>query len=398
VKKQILFVTQYLQTGGIEKSLLTLLSDIDYDQYDVDLLLFDHSGVLFKLIPPQVNILPPLFETFSTPLSQAALELIKKRKYRLLIGKILAAGLARFSSGVGTGIRWRVYRNILPKQIKHYDVAISYIDFFCNYYVTEKVSAKRKIVYNHMDYAYSENNGWLCPNLERKSFSECDYIVTVAETAKKSLESFFPEYANKIQVIHNRVSPNTVRAMANETNIDKGFKESKNIKIVTVARLVDEKGVFFALEACKILIDQGYAISWYMIGNGPLFHVLKLKSVEWVIDKNFILLGEKENPYPYMKECDIYVQPSKTEAHCVAVEEAIALSCPIVTTDIPSFRTQIQEGETGMIVHADPKALAEGIKKLIESKVLRNRLSVNLKNLNGRNQEELEKFLKLISA
>lgn len=130
MKKQILFVTQYLQTGGIEKSLLTLLSDINYDQYDVDLLLFDHSGVLFKLIPPQVNILPPLFETFSTPLLQSIPQLIKKGNFRLLIGKLLAAGLARLSSGVGTGIRWRVYRNILPKQKKHYDVAISYIDFF----------------------------------------------------------------------------------------------------------------------------------------------------------------------------------------------------------------------------------------------------------------------------
>jgi glycosyltransferase involved in cell wall biosynthesis len=397
VKKKLLFVTQYLHTGGIEKSLLTLLSDLDYDKYDVDILLFDHSGVLFKMIPPKVNILPPLFETFSTPLSQAALELIKTGRYRLLFGKILAASLSRLSSGVGTGVRWGVYRNILPKQDKHYDVAISYIDFFCNYYVNEKVSANKKIVYNHMDYAYSQKNGWPCPKLERKSFSGCDYIVTVAESSKKSLESYFPEFSNKMQVIHNRVSPRTIRVMANDPNVLKNIEQIKNIKIVTVARLVDEKGVFFALEACKILIDQGYDISWFLIGNGPLFNELKKASIELGIENNFILLGEKENPYPYMGSCDIYVQPSKTEAHCVAVEEAIALGCPIVATDIPAFRNQIQNGETGVIANASPTGISEEIKKLLDSIQFRKNLSENLRNLKGRNQEELEKFNRLIT-
>jgi glycosyltransferase involved in cell wall biosynthesis len=398
VKKQLLFVTQYFQTGGIEKSLLTLLTDLDYEKFDVDLLLFDYSGVLFKSIPPQVNVLPPLFESFSTPLIEAAPELIRKKKFSQIFGKVLAAGLARFTKGIGTGVRWAVYRNILPKQLKHYDAAISYIDFFCNYYVTEKVSADKKIVYNHMDYEYSQKNGWPCPKLDRRSFSECDYIVTVAESSKQSLEAFFPEFSNKIQVIHNRVSHKTIQAMANDVRNIKEFAQDNKLKIVTVARLVDEKGVFLALEACKILIENGYDLKWFLIGAGPLFHVLKLKAAEWGIDNNFVLLGEKDNPYPYMKACDIYVQPSKTEAHCVAIEEAIALTRPIVTTNIPSFQDQIQNRMTGIISECSPLGIAEGIRKLIESKELRNALSENLMNLTERNQAELMKFMKLLSA
>jgi glycosyltransferase involved in cell wall biosynthesis len=396
VKKQLLFVTQYLQTGGIERSLLTLLSELDYDQYDVDLLLFDYSGVLFKSVPAQVNILPPLFETFSTPLLQAAPELIKNGRYGLLIGKIFAAGLSKLSSGVGTGVRWGVYRIVLPKQTKHYDVAISYIDFFCNYYVIEKVSANRKIVYNHMDYAYSQKSGWPCPKLERKSFSECDYIVTVAESAKQSLESYFPEFSDKMQVIHNRVAPNTVLEMANEPNVINEIEDSTKINIVTVARLVDEKGVFFALEACKILIQQGFELSWYLIGNGPLDAELKKMIKEFGLEKNFFLLGEKDNPYPYMGLCDIYVQPSKTEAHCVAVEEAIALNRPIIVTDILSFNNQIKNEETGIIVRLSAEGIAEGIKRLIQSTELREQLKNNLQDSADRHHEQLAKFCSLI--
>jgi glycosyltransferase involved in cell wall biosynthesis len=396
VKKKLLFVTQYLHTGGIEKSLLTLLSDIDYSHYDVDLLLFDHSGVLFKMIPLQVNILPPLFETFSTSLQEAVPYLVRKGNYRLLIGKILAASLSRLAPGVGTGVRWEVYRRILPEQDKHYDVAISYIDFFCNYYVTEKVKADRKIVYNHMDYAYSQKKGWPCPRLERKSFAKSDFIVTVADSSKKSLELFYPEYSHKIQVIHNRVAANAVRTLANDKNLD--IKTTKKINIVTVARLVDEKGVFFALEACKNLVERGYDICWFLIGSGDLYHDLQSKSVELGLESNFILLGERDNPYPYMGICDIYVQPSKTEAHCVAVEEALALCCPIVVTDIPAFRDQIENNATGLIVESNAQGIAGGIIKLINSDRLRKQLVNNLKNSIDRHEEQFMKFCRLLEV
>jgi glycosyltransferase involved in cell wall biosynthesis len=398
VKKQLLFVTQYLHTGGIEKSLLTLLSEIDYDQYDVDLLLFDHSGVLFKMVPQQVNILPPLFETYSTPLLMAVPALIKKGRFRLLTGKVLSATLPRFSKGMGTGVRWAIYRHSLNNVKKHYDVAISYIDFFCNYFVIEKVNADKKIVYNHMDYLYSQKSGWPCPRLERKSFSKSDYIVSVAESSRESLESFFPEFSNKMRVIHNRVSTETVRKMANESSVTVEMNHHNVFKIVTVARLVEEKGVLLALGACKILIEQGFAISWFLIGNGSLREGLQTQAKALGIEKHFILLGEKANPYPYMKECDVYVQPSKTEAHCVAVEEAIALSCPIVVTDIPSFHQQIKHEESGIIVKTTPEGIAEGIGLLLNSSELREKLTSHLLNAGERNNEELGKFYQLIEG
>jgi glycosyltransferase involved in cell wall biosynthesis len=393
VKKRLLFVTQYLHTGGVEKSLLTLLSDLDYKKYEVDLLVFDYSGVLFDLVPPQVNILPPLFTSYSDPLSKAIPQLLKEGRFRLLTGKVLASTLGKLSKGKGIGVRWAVYKYSLQNLNRHYDVAISYHDFFCNYYVAEKVKADKKIIYNHMDYAYSHLQGWPCPKLERKSIAKSNYIVTVAEPARKSLELFFPEYKHKMRVICNRVSAETVRKMSNEA----GFKDNfTGQRIVTVARLGEEKGVWLALEVCSMLVHQGYDICWYMVGDGPLRAGLERRAKELGIEKHFILLGEKSNPYPYMKECDIYVQPSLTEAHCIAVEEAISLCRPIVVTDIPSFKQQIADKETGLIVPTSAEGIAEGVKHLLTSIELRQKLSNYLLQMGNRGKTELDKFYQLV--
>ncbi|SDM77925.1 glycosyltransferase [Bacillus sp. OK048] len=398
MKKKLLFITQYLQTGGVEKSLLTLLTELDYEKYEVDLLLFDHSGVLYNEVPKEVKILPPLFETFSTPLAEAIPKLLKKGRFRILTGKLLAGLLGRMSKGMGTGIRWSIYRHSLSKTKQHYDVAISYLDFFCNYYVIEKVSAKKKIIYNHMDYEFSQKYGWPCPKLDRRSFSKSDFIVTVAESSRLSLESYYPEFSNKIHVIHNRIQPKAVRVLSKKTPERIKFKQDMTFKIVTVARLVEEKGVLLALQACKILVEKGYDIIWYLIGNGPLVKELEKEVKVLGIEKNFILLGEQSNPYPFMGICDVYVQPSKTEAHCVAVEEAIALYRPVIVTDIPSFQNQIENGKTGIIVKANPEGIASGVERLFNFNDLRKEISNNLLNLEDRNKEGLIKFYQLIDG
>ena len=395
MKKRLLFVTQYLHTGGVERSLLTLLNDLDYDRYEVDLLLFDHSGVLYKLVPPQVNILSPLFDTFTVALPQAVPQLLRQGRLRLLTGRVLGSALARFSKGMGVGVRWGVYRHTLRSLPARYDTAISYLDFFCNYYVAEKVQADRKILYNHMDYAYSETQGWPCPRLERRSFEACDYIVSVSEPAKQTLSSYFPEFAGKMRVIHNRISADTIRALALEPGYTDGFT---GIRLATVARLVEEKGVLLALAACRLLVEQGFEVRWYLIGGGPLTARLTEEAAALGLAEAFVLLGEQGNPYPYVAGCDIYVQPSLTEAYCIAVDEARALWRPVVVTDLPAFDSRISDGDTGIRVQATAEDIAAGIARLCASDELRGRLSAGLTVQEARNLEELDKFYALVEA
>ncbi|MFB9325052.1 glycosyltransferase [Paenibacillus aurantiacus] len=399
MKKRLLFVTQYLHTGGAEKSLLTLLGELDYGRYDVDLLLFDHSGALFPLVPKQVNVLPPLFETFTDPLSSAVPKLLKRGRYRLLAGRALASAAAKFAKGKGVGVRWSIYRHALPARREAYDAAISYLDFHCNYYVAEKVRARTKILYNHMDYGYSEQQGWPCPPLERASFAACDYIVTVADSAKASLARYFPDYAPKMRVIHNRVSAETVRAMAGEVLAAFQKPERKSgITVATVARLGEEKGVRLALEACALLVRAGADVRWYLVGDGLLRGELEAHARELGLTERFILLGELANPYPVMDGCDIYVQPSLTEAHCIAVEEALALAKPVVVTDIPSFRNQIENGVSGVIAPASAEGLADAIGRLAADRARRESLQRQLRQAGGRHPDELKRFYSLIEG
>ncbi|GGE30475.1 hypothetical protein GCM10011391_06390 [Pullulanibacillus camelliae] len=395
MKKRLLFVALYLRTGGVEKSLLSLLSSLDYDTYDVDLLLFDHSGLLFQEVPEKVQILPPLFETYSTPFAAALPELVKKRHYRLLVGKLAAAIVAKLSKGVGTRGRWLIYRQLLSEPDKQYDTAISYLDFFCNYYVTEKVKAKKKIVYNHMDYLYSQKGGWPCPPLDRRCFAKSRYIVTVAESAKASLARVFPEYVEKMRVIHNTVSAQTITRLAGQVPME---YDEQTVTVLTVARLVEEKGLFLALEACRLLVAEGYCFHWFIIGDGPLLKALEAQIAASGLQNHFILLGEKQNPYPYMRYCDIYVQPSKTEAHCVAVEEVLVLQRPIIVTDIPAFKNQIKHRETGWSVPVSAKGLAYGIKGLLGSEPLRKRLALQSRGADKRHAKEIAKFYALLEA
>ncbi|MBT2657085.1 glycosyltransferase [Bacillus sp. ISL-18] len=393
MKKKLLFVTLYLHTGGVEKSLLALLSSIDYNKYEVDLALFDHSGLLFNMVPKEVNVLPPIYKHFSSTLSVSVLGLLKERKFRLLTGKVLSTLLGKLSLNKGIGIRWSVFKNSISKIDKHYDVAISYFDFFSNYYVTEKISANKKIVYNHQDYEFSFRQGWGSKNLERRCFSKSNYIVSVSESAEESLKKFFPDISNKIKIINNISPIETVKKMSEEEGYTDSFD---GIRIATVARLAEEKGIWLALEACYLLVQQQYNIRWYIVGNGVLRKKVESKIYELGLEDRFILLGEKLNPYPFIKNCDVYVQPSLTEAHCIAVEEAKNLHCPIIVTDIPSFKKQIIDEETGVIAQLSPKGLEKSLCKLINSTELRSRLSNNLRNNQHDNQEEIDKFLELV--
>ena len=392
MKKKILFMTQYLQTGGVERSLLSLLHELDYEMYEVDLLLFDYSGVLFSQIPREVNLLPPLYETFSMPLKKAVPQLIRGKQYSLLAAKLFSALAGRMSRGVGTAARWSVYRYTLHATEKMYDTAVSYLDFFCNYYVIEKVKAKRKIVYNHMDYHYSLGQGWPAPDLDGKVFAKSDSIVCVSESAGDSLKQYFPEISSKVKVIPNRVSQAAIRRQAEES-IELKEEFEVGYTIVTVARLVEEKGIWEAVEACKMLVERGVPIRWYWIGDGPERRSLDDRVKEDRLERFFHLLGEKANPYPYMKNSTVYVQPSRTEAHCVAVEEALALGCPVVVTDISSFHGQISNMETGVIAGSSPTGLADSIEQLCTSAKLRISLKENVMR---RNNQQLKKAHPLV--
>ena len=85
-----------------------------------------------------------------------------------------------------------------------------------------------------------------------------------------------------------------------------------------------------AIKAAAILVKKGYTIKWYVLGEGEERNTLEQSIKEHNLIANFILLGIKENPYPYINNATIYVQPSRFEGKSLAIDEAKILHKPIL--------------------------------------------------------------------
>lgn len=403
MKKKILFIEEGLGIGGAEKSLLAILNLLDYSKYEVDLFLFRHTGEFMNMIPKEVNLLPlskdfALFEQNKkvSPLNFLRKHNIKATFYSslyLINSGIYKVFLKKEHIKNKEYIGWNFLKNLFKPLEKEYDVAISFLEKKTIYFNVDKVKAKRRIGFVHIDYSKYPYNY----KMDKKYFKKFNNITTVSNHCKKVLENIFPKYKEKFLVIKNMILVNLIEKEAEERV---NWKEENNeiIKIVTVGRLVNQKGIDNGIFVCKSLIDEGYKVRWYVVGKGKdkekLENLIKTNNLE----ENFILLGAKTNPYKYIKNCDIYVQPSRFEGYGITIAEAKALKKPIVATDIPEFREQIIDKKTGILCK-DNSELKNGIKLLIEDKNLRKKLSCNLKKENETSSIlELKKLYEVIEG
>lgn len=382
-----------LGIGGAEKSLVTLLSEIDYSKYDIDLFLFHQKGEFLSLIPDEVNLLdvPKDFENFMLNPKQSLNNLVKNKKFKLFIYKTLEIINLAFNKFILNKeyIGWRFIDKSVNNIEKEYDVAIGFLEKKSIYFTVDKVKAKKKIGWIHIDYEKIEHNS----KMDNIYFEKLNNIITVSEHCKEVLIKEFPQYKNKIKVIQNIISPNIIQNMSNDKIEYIDFKED-NILICTVCRLTVQKGIDIAIGCCDQLIKKGLKFKWIVVGDGSerdkLENMIKEKGLEDI----FILIGSKSNPYPYMKLCDIYVQPSRWEGFGITVAEAKVLHKPIVVSDIPEFIEQIEDNKTGL-VYKDINEMKNKIENIILDKSIREKFSYNLENINMDNNFELKKLEKL---
>ncbi|MGG0275878.1 glycosyltransferase [Bacillus rhizoplanae] len=391
MKKDILFVINNLNCGGAEKSLISLLNTIDYSRYNVDLFLFKHEGLFFNKIPKQVNVLeePSEYQFFDMPIKTAVMQCLRQGRIDIVLSRVCAGYIFKSEKNSARCEQrvWRYLSKSLQSINKKYDVAIGYLEKNPVYFCIDKVNAKKKIGFIHTDY----DKLGMDSNIDMDYFRSLDQIVTVSKECANVLKQRFPIYNHKIGVIHNIVSPSMINKMSQEkTDI-----EHKGIKLISVGRLGNEKGFDFAIGACKILVKNGYRIKWYIIGEGEERDKLERMVEENHLQDHFLLLGMKENPYPYIREADIYVQPSRFEGKSIAIDEAKILNKPIVVTNFSTAKDQIKNEENGIIVDMDANSLSEGIKKLINNEELRGKLIKNLSNEELGTESEIKKLYTL---
>lgn len=393
-KKSLLFVIDSLDTAGAEKSLVTLLSILDYSKYEVDLQLFSYGHPLEKLVPKEVNILKPLRYTYfsklklSSSLKYAAV----KREYSMLISRLKYSVKIRqknYSNPQKAMIFWQSVSGVVESNPKSYDIAIAYAQGVPTYYVAEKVKAKKKFAWVNVSYRLNE----IEKKFQSRFYVHYNKIIAVSHSTKEVLLESFPFYKNKIDVMFDITNPHLISKMS---QIGKGFEDSfDGIRILTIGRLANQKGYDIALEACKKLKEQGVHFRWYVLGKGPLQDEIESYIKEHNLTEYFILLGVKANPYPFISNADIYVQTSRFEGFGLAIAEARMLNIPVVTTRFDAVFNQMIDGKNGLVVDMDAKGVTDGLIRMLNTDV-KQRIINYLQTEKKGNTEEIEKFYQLI--
>lgn len=396
-KPRILILIHYLEIGGAEISLIGLLNAIDKTKYDVDLFVYSHQGELMQLIPDGVNLLPeiPKYSTLERPMKDVlregyidivAARLLAKIRHRIyrrthsITGE--DASIFQYVANCTTPLLHKV-------NDKEYDLAISFLN--PHNICLDRVCAKRKVAWIHTDYTKIHIN----KRLELPYWSRFDHIASISNAATEAFVKIFPELKDKIIEIENILSPSFVQKRSIGTASEIIHQEG-TINLLSVGRFCAAKNYDNLPFICKHLVEMGVNVRWYIIGFGGDEPLIREKIAEAGVEERVIILGKRSNPYPYIKACDIYVQPSRYEGKSVTVREAQMLYKPVVVTNYPTASSQIEDGVDGVIVPMDNRGCAEGIKALIDDKELQNRIIKHLHTHDYGNESEVEKIYKLI--
>ncbi|PFU42563.1 glycosyl transferase [Bacillus cereus] len=375
--KRVLFMISSMNIGGVEKSLLSLLSVIPKDKYDVTVLMLEKKGGFLKQLPSWIKIEEAVwFKDIKPKIMQSPKKTIKEyyenKRYIKALNFL-------FSYVVSEKLkdRYVFYKEIfkdIPHSKNKYDIAIAYqgpTDII-DYYVVNRVTSKKKISWVHFDVFKHQIN----TKLYERLYGELDNICVVSKEAQKHLIEKFPIVKSKTNVFLNIVLPDLINEMAKEkVEFDNGYK---GMKIVTVGRLSKEKGQDLAIKVLSMLRKDGYEVRWYCIGEGENREYYETLIRKYNLKKDFVLLGSTQNPYPYVYKSDIYVQTSRHEGYCLTLAEAKCLKKPIITTNFTGAYEQIKDGYNGFVVEWNEEDLYNQIKYLLDQKIIRKKIATNL--------------------
>lgn len=401
MKARIFIAMHYMEIGGAETALIGLLNALDPARVDVDLFLYDHRGEMMQFIPEWVNLLPqiPKYSVLERPI----VELVKRGFWGIAAARMWAKRISKVAykrsgskleNNGGLDKMSKCTTPLLPRinQSVTYDLAISFLT--PHRIVAEKVKAKKKIAWIHTDYT----RVWVDAEDELKVWQKYDYVASISGDVTNTFLQVFPSLAPKIVEIENILSPTFVRKRAELQDVDKEIRHEGTITLLSVGRFSDAKNYDNVPDICKRLINETKLnIKWYIIGYGGDEALIRKKIKEAGMEEQVILLGKRSNPYPYIKACDIYVQPSRYEGKSVTVREAQMLCKPVVVTNYPTAPSQIRSGIDGVIVPMDKEGCANGLAEVICDKSLQERIIAHLKTHDYGNESEVEKIYTLIN-
>lgn len=423
MRPKILITMHYMELGGAEAALLGLLQSVDPEQAEVDVFVYAHRGELMHYISEECGVrseecqIVPRFRLLPEVEAYAMLEepialLIKKGYWRLALARLwgrwedkryLKYNVKGLESNAHVVFQQHRTAKYLPKinPKVEYDLAISFLT--PHYIVLDKVRAKKKLGWIHTDYT----NVFINREMELRMWERLDVISSISPDVAAKFVEVFPSLKDRIIDIENILSPRFIRMRSVEPCPI--FEQDHSLKLLTIGRYSKAKKMEDIPYLCHRLIDsiskseklgvwsEEFPLKWFIIGYGSpeIEQQVKEEIRKEGMEEHVILLGKQSNPYPYIRTCDIYVQPSRYEGKSITVREAQILCKPVIVTHYPTAPSQVQDGVDGVIVPLEREACAEAMIKVIRDEKLLSSLTEYLSEHDYGNESEIEKIYKL---
>lgn len=385
--KNIIFVINNLSTGGVQESLLSLIRAIHH-QYNVTLVSF--CGVGANTLPADVKLIVPHspFRYFG-----AAQWELKNKPLQCAVRSAWAVLTRLFG-------RSFTIQLMLPfqKKLGDYDCAISYLheapqkSFYggCNEFVLKKIKAKKKVTWLHCDFELCGANS----KASEKIYQQFDEIVACSEGTKRAFLRCMPQFKDKCVAIRNCNDYENIRMLARD-----GIPYDKSeFNIVTVARLSKEKGIERAIEAVKRCVKKGYKLHYHIVGSGDQTVYLKKLTEDYGLENVITFYGNQSNPYPYMKNADLFLLPSYHEAAPMVFDEAACLGVPILATETTSTDEMITESGSGFVCENSQDGIADGLIKVLKKTDSLIEIKKALQQRQFTNQDKINKVSEVING
>jgi len=399
--KKLLIVTNTMGRAGAEKALIGLLRRLEERQCDVHLLSIIGRGALITSIPDRVRVLNTKVSAAPVLGWRGALAISGIVAVRLLRGgvrfipSIAKRALRQIKSGrlQPDKLLWPMLAGTMPAPQDEYDLAIAFLEGAATYYVADKVKAKRKIAFVHVNY---EKAGYDRDH-DEGYYRKLDYICCVSDGVLRGFEGVFPGLSGKTRLFPNIIDPDAIRA---EAALPGGFDDGfDGLRLLTVARLHPQKGLDMAIEAMAKLVAAGNEnLRWYVIGEGMERPRLQRLIRQRGLKGRFILMGARDNPYPYMRQCDVYVQPSGFEGYGLTLLEALILHKPCVTTAFDGVPDLLTDDRDALIIRYGADQAADAIGRLVDDAPLRRAIGEGTHNTPLRFEDKTQAIFDLLDG
>lgn len=371
--KKVLFLCSSYRAGGAERAFVSLLNTLPLDKIEAHVMVIEEEGLFMNQVPTNIVIKHAPKEMVVANARFKSSYFWKHVTIPTLLKKIVSiikGKLPKYRKSLGSQqYFWNEIKKTVPTNSEEYDVVISFMGGFCNYYAIDKVNAKKKILWFHNDY----NKVACTPSFDEPYFSVADYVATISQVCVDALVDNFPHLKDKFIVVEN-ISPASLIVRKSKEPSDDFSIKNYDFTISSVGRLHEQKGYDMAIDAARILKEKGLSFCWYVVGEGELRPILESQIKKYELENYFKLLGIRANPYPYIANSTIFVMTSRFEGKSIALDEAKILCKPILSTIYPSVYDNIEDGINGILVEQTPADIANGIERLYKDDKLRQSL------------------------